>query len=124
EIHDSLGQFGTGLGRMEQLLDPARLTTMREGFQGLDSSLSTGADEVERLSGYTYPMVTFDGLQPVVDRKPFWPEGEKIAAGMRNAAKGATAAAKQLDSLAEDLPRLQESLRQSRKAAAATREVL
>jgi chromosome segregation ATPase len=124
EIHDSLSQFGAGLERMERLLEPRRVTAMREGFQGLESSLTTGADEVERLSGYTYPLVSFDGLRPVIDRKPFWPEGEKIAAGMRKAARGAVAAGKELDSLAEDLPRLQESLRQSRKAAAATREAL
>jgi hypothetical protein len=124
EVHDSLGKFGEGLERMGTLARGEQLAAMREGFKGLETSLSAGAEEVQRLAGYTYPMVTFNGLRPVVDQKQFWPEGEKIADGLRKASKGVTAAAKEMDGLMNDLPRLRESLEQSRKIALATRDAL
>src|SRR5205085_5352732 len=93
-------------------------------FEGLETSLTTGAEQVERLTGYTYPSVSFEGVRPVVEQKPFWPEGEKIAAGMRQAAKGVRAAGKELEELGNDLPRLRSSLAQSRRVAEATRSAL
>jgi chromosome segregation ATPase len=124
EIHDGLARFSDGLERMDRILKLQQLGAMREGFKGLESSLTTGAEQVERLAGYTYPVVSFDGLRPVVDQKQFWPEGDRIAEGMRKAAKGVAAAAKEADGLAADLPKLREALGQSRRVAAATREAL
>jgi len=124
EIHDSLGRFGDGLERMNGLLKAQRLDTMRDGFRGLDDALTSGADQVERLAGYTYPVVEFNGLKPEVAQKQFWPEGEKIATGMRKAAAGATAAGKEMDSLTKELPQLRNSLDESRKVVLKTREAL
>jgi DNA repair exonuclease SbcCD ATPase subunit len=124
EIHDSLSKFDQGLERMTDLLKVERIQTMREGFKGLEQSLNTGAEQVERLSGYTYPVVTFHGFKPGVEQRGFWPEGDKIADGMRKAAKGTTAATEELDLLVKDLPKLRQSLEESRKAAGATRAAL
>jgi hypothetical protein len=124
DIHDSLGKFDQGLERMNQMLKAERIATMRDGFKGLEESLNTGAEQVERLSGYSYPVVTINGLKPSVEQRAFWPEGDKIATGMRRAAKGATAAAEEMDLLSRDLPKLQQSLEESRKAAGSTRAAL
>jgi hypothetical protein len=124
EIHDSLAKFDQGLERMKVLLKVQRIDTMRDGFKGLEQSLNTGAEQVERLAGYTYPVVTFNGLKPSVEQRAFWPEGDRIADGMRKAAKGATAATEELELLAKDLPKLQQSLDESRKAAGTTRDAL
>ncbi|HTU91597.1 MAG TPA: hypothetical protein VMF69_16055 [Gemmataceae bacterium] len=124
DIHDSLGNFDRGLERMQQLLRTERIDTMREGFTGLEQSLNTGAEQVQRLSNYTYPVVRFNGLRPSVEQQAFWPEGGDIADGMRKAAKGAAAANEELRSLSKDLPTLRQALQESRKAAAATRETL
>jgi DNA repair exonuclease SbcCD ATPase subunit len=124
DIHDSLVQFDQGLERMNHLLKLERVDTMRDGFKGLEESLKTGAEQVERLAGYSYPVVTFNGLRPMVEQRPFWPEGDKIAEGMRKAAKGATAASEELTLLSKDLPKLRQSLEESRKAAGTTREAL
>jgi chromosome segregation ATPase len=124
DIHDSLNKFDQGLERMHQLLQVERIDTMREGFQGLEQSLNTGAEQVERLAGYSYPVVTFNRLRPSVEQRAFWPEGDKIAEGMRKAAKGAVAANEQLQQLSRDLPTLRQSLEESRKAAGTTRTAL
>jgi chromosome segregation ATPase len=124
EVYDSLARFDEGLDRMDAMLKLQRADAMKEGFKGLEDSLSTGAEQVERLSGYTYPYVRFEGLRPVVDQKQFWPEGGRIAEGMRKAAKGASAAGEELEQLTRDLPKLRQSLAESRKVAAATRETL
>ena len=124
EIHDGLGRFGEGLDQMQDLLKAERLTSMREGFKGLDTSLVTGAEQVERLSGYHYPVVTMRGLKPEVEQRKFWPEGDKIADGMRKAADGAKAADAEMAALEADLPKLREALDDSRKMAARTRDAL
>jgi ABC-type transporter Mla subunit MlaD len=124
DIHDSLRNFDQGLERMQQLLTVERIDTMREGFKGLEQSLDTGAEQVERLSSYTYPLVHFNGWKPSVEQRPFWPEGDRIADGMRKASKGAAAATTELQLLSKDLPKLQQALEESRKAAGSTREAL
>lgn len=123
-IHDGLRNFDRGLERMEQLLRVERVDTMREGFKGLEQSLTTGAEQVQRLSNYTYPVVRFSGWTPSIEQRAFWPEGGVIADGMRKAAKGAAAANEELQSLTKDLPALRQALQESRKAAVATRETL
>ncbi len=124
DIYDSLGRFDGGLERLDAMLRLQRVDAMREGFKGLEDSLTTGAEQVERLSGYTYPAVRFEGLRPIVEAKQFWPEGERIAEGMRKAAKGATAAGAELEQVTKDLPKLRESLAESRNVATATRQAL
>jgi chromosome segregation ATPase len=124
QVHDSLGRFRDGLDRLEGLLKLQRADAMRDGFKGLEESLSTGAGQVERLAGYTYPAVRFEGLRPVVEQRQFWPEGDKIAEGMRKAAKGATAAGEELEQLTRDLPRLRDALAESRRVVTTTRDAL
>src|SRR5258708_242143 len=55
EVHDSLGRFNEGLEKMLKLLELKRLDAIKEGFSGLETSLSTTAGGVERPSGHTYP---------------------------------------------------------------------
>ncbi len=124
EIHASLGRFEEGLAQMQQTLKMPGLPAMREGFQGLEEALGTGADRVDKLAGYSYPVVRFEGLRPVVDTKPFWPEGGTIAEGMRKAAKGSTAAGQELEKLSKDLPKIRTAVDESRTVIAKTREGL
>ena len=49
EMNKSLAKFSDSLERMSGSMKPDNLDTMREGFAGLETSLATGADEVERL---------------------------------------------------------------------------
>ena len=124
EIHDGMVSFSKGLDQMSASLNVQRLDTIREGFKGLETALTTGAEQVERLARYSYPVVTFQGLKPHVEQRPFWPEGSTIAEGMRQAAAGVKEAARETDRLAADLPRLRASLDASRKVADKTREAL
>jgi uncharacterized phage infection (PIP) family protein YhgE len=124
EIQDGLARFSDGLDRMNTALKLQKFETMREGVQGLEDALDTGAGQVDRLSGYSYPVVSFSGIKPVVTMKPFWPEGGKIADGLRKAAEGVRGAGKEMDDLATQLPKLRESLEESRKVADRSREAL
>jgi uncharacterized phage infection (PIP) family protein YhgE len=124
EIHDGLARFSEGLARMNGAVKMEHLTAMKEGFQGLESSLTTGAEQVEELSSYTYPVVTFNGLRPEIEQRKFWPKGDDIAQGMRKAAAGVKGAGKELDRLATELPRLRETLDESRRVAEKTRETM
>jgi uncharacterized phage infection (PIP) family protein YhgE len=113
EVYKSFGRFRTGLDRMGATLQLQHLEAMRDGFQGLEDSLTTGSEQVDRLAGYTYPVVTFRGVRPEISHRPFWPEGDRIAEGMRKAAAGAEAAGKQMDTMAEELPKIRASLLES-----------
>jgi methyl-accepting chemotaxis protein len=124
EIRDGLARFSDGLDKMSGAMKLQKFGTMREGVKGLESALTTGAEQVERLSGYTYPVVSFSGLRPMVNQRPFWPEGEKIAEGMRKAAEGVNVAGKEMDGLATELPKMREALDESRKVADRSREAL
>jgi ABC-type transporter Mla subunit MlaD len=124
EVHTSLGKFREGIDRMNAGLKLQRIDTVRDGFQGLETSLSTGAEQVERLSRYSYPAMTVNGLKVNVTQRQFWPEGDKIAEGMRKAANGVTAAQKEVDDWAADVPRLRESLAESGKMIDRLREAL
>jgi uncharacterized phage infection (PIP) family protein YhgE len=124
EIHDGLARFSDGLDRMGSALKLQKFDTMRDGVKGLESALSRGADQVDHLAGYSYPVITIVGIKPVVNQKPFWPEGGKIAGDLRKAAEGVSAAGKEMDGLAAELPRLRESLEESRKVADRSREAL
>ena len=76
---ESLKRFEDGLGQMAKLAKLESFETMREGFKGLETSLESGAEQVERLSKYTYPKVEIKGLRLEVEEKDFWPDGKKIA---------------------------------------------
>jgi hypothetical protein len=112
------------LDQLKDALRLERLGTMREGFQGMQSSLDLGAEQVERLSRYTYPVVTFHGVVPDISQRQFWPEGEAIAKGLRKAAEGVKAADKEMEGLGRDVPRLRSSLEDSRKIVEQTRAAL
>jgi uncharacterized phage infection (PIP) family protein YhgE len=124
EIHDSLASFGEGIDKVSLVISPERLKTMREGFKGLENSLDTGAEQVERLADFTYPIVKFNGLKPEIEQKSFWPEGEDIAKGMRKGGKALREAGKEFDAQAENLPHIQRSLEASRKAVTSMRDML
>lgn len=124
EIYDGLGRFNDGLEKMKDKVGIQRLQTLQEGFKGLDAALSKGADQVERLADYRYPVVRFTGLVPEVDQRRFWPEGEEIADGLRKAAMGVRAAGKEIADLASGVPQLKESLDESRRISSKTREAL
>jgi hypothetical protein len=124
EVHTSLGRFREGLDRMDRALRLKRLEVVREGFTGLETSLSSGAGQVERLSRYSYPAITVTGVRMQVTQRPFWPEGDEIATGMRKAAAGVTAANKELEDWAADLPRFREAVAESGKIIDKLREAL
>lgn len=123
-IHDGLGSFDTGLDKLGDLVKPERITAMKEGLEGLETSLTTTADQIDKVAGLTYPVITFNGLKPNVEMKPFWPDADKVAAGLRKATKGVQAANKDLDVMSKSLPDLQKALLESRKSVAQTRESL
>lgn len=124
EVYNSLARFRGGLDKMNALLEVQRLETMREGFRGLETALTSGATQVQQLAGYRYPTLYFYAGRPVVQQRPFWPEGEEIADGMRKAAAGANAAGKQMDSMAGDLPEIRAALSESSAVVDKVREGL
>lgn len=124
DIYDSLGRFDDGLDKMIKLIELKRLGSIKEGFSGLETSLDTTAGQVEKLAGYTYPSVKVRGLRVEVEEKPFWPDGEKIAEGLRKATRGIQAAQGELDDVAKNLPAVRKSLEESRKVVAQTRSVI
>lgn len=124
EVHDGLARFDQGLEVMDKLLARQKLDTLRDGFKGMEEALASGADQVDRLAGKTLPIMRMTGLKPEVTQQPLWPEGKKIAEGMRKAASGATTASKEIDNLAGDLPQLRASLAEGRKSIQLTRDAL
>jgi hypothetical protein len=124
EVRDSLGRFSAGLAKLGTALKLQRLDAVRDGFRGMEVALKTGAEQVEKLSGFTYPVLTFDGLRPEIERRQFWPEGDKIGAGMRKAAAGVTAANQEVQGLAKALPDVREALEASRRVVEAARATL
>jgi DNA repair ATPase RecN len=124
EVYEGLGRFRDGLDKMSSTLKLRRLHTMREGFKGLETSLTSGSEQVERLASYTYPSMTLKGAKPEISQRPFWPEGGKIAEGMRKAAAGAAAAGQEIDEMAADLPKIRASLAESVATVDKVREAL
>jgi hypothetical protein len=120
----SLKRFEDGLGRMKKFARPQNLDAMDDGFKGMEKSLDTGAEQVEKVADYTIPRVTVKGLKITVEEQDFWPDGKEIAAGMRKAAKGCRAAQKELTTVKKEMPKLRESLGESEKMVRATRLAL
>jgi ABC-type transporter Mla subunit MlaD len=123
-IYDGLGSFDTGLEKLGELVKPDRIKEMKEGLSGMETSLSSTADQVDKVSALSYPVVTLNGLKPSIESRPFWPDGDKVADGLRKATKGVQAANKQLDVMSKHLPELEKSLAESRKSVKQTRETL
>jgi hypothetical protein len=124
EIYDSMERFDQGLEKMLELLELKRLDSIKEGFSGLQSSLDTTAGEVEKLSRYKYPKMKVTGLKVEMEEKPFWPNGDKIADGLRKANEGVKSAQEELENVGKDLPALRKALEESRKVVAQTRSSL
>lgn len=124
DIHDSLGRFDDGLDKMLKLIELKRLGAIKEGFAGMESSLETTAQEVERLAGYKYPHIKVRGLKVEVEERPFWQSGDKIAEGLRKATGGVRAAQKEIEGIEKEMPGVRLSLEESRKVVARTREAL
>lgn len=124
DVRDSLGRFGEGLDALKKILDEERLKKMREGFDGLEDALATAADQIEGVAKLTYPVMKFRGLTPEITQRAFWPEGDKIARGLRKAASGVTAAGTEMDGLIEALPKVQTALDESRSIIEKTRQAL
>jgi uncharacterized phage infection (PIP) family protein YhgE len=123
-IYDGLGAFDVGLDKLGDLFKAERMDAMKEGMAGLDTSLSSTAEQVDKVGGYSYPVVTFIGLKPNVEMQKFWPDADKVSEGLKKASKGAQAANKEMELMNKSLPELRKSLAESRKSVALTRESL
>ena len=123
-IYDGLGSFDTGLDKLGELFKAERMDAIKDGLAGLDTSLASTADQVEKVGGLSYPTVTFNGLKPSVELQKFWPEAEKVADGLKKASKGAQAANKELEVMNKSLPDLRKALEESRKSVGQTRDTL
>ncbi len=106
DMHDGLGKFSTGLDKLQSTLENDRFKNIQNGFEGMDEALNSGARQVEHLAGYTYPVVTFEGFKPYIEKREFWPRGAEIARGMRKAHKGVQAAHEQMGVLIKNLPEI------------------
>ncbi len=60
----------------------------------------------------------------MVEQRPFWGEGRNVASGLRQAAKGASAAGREAEALERDLPRIRAALAESRQVVDQTRNTL
>jgi hypothetical protein len=124
-LTDSLAKFEEDLERMTKLAKVENFQAMRDGFKGLDTSLTTGADQVDRMAKYTLPKVSMKGLFGIsVEEKPLWPDAKTAADGLRQAAKGCQAAGKEMEAFNKELPKLRDSIVQSRGVVTATRQAL
>jgi hypothetical protein len=124
EVHDGLARFDEGLGSLQATLDPRRLAALRQAIEGAEGVVDEAARLAERAAGYSYPVVTLDGLKPRVSSRPFWPRGAEVGADMRKVAGGVIALEKEIGALADELPRIQVAVAEGRKSIAATRTTL
>src|SRR5262249_49928693 len=97
---------------------------MKEGFEGMETALGSTADQVDKVSGLSYPVITLNGLKASVETKAFWPDADKVASGLRKATKGVQAANQELALMDKSLPDLRKAMAESRKSVAQTRESL
>ena len=124
QVHDALGRFAAGTEALRHVLELPRLPTIRNGLQGLETSLTRGAEQVESLASYTYPVLTWHGWHPMVDYRQFWPQGGEIAHGMYEAAAGVKAADHELATLGKELPKVRTALRSSQQVLERSRDTL
>jgi ABC-type transporter Mla subunit MlaD len=124
DLHEGLARFDAGLGALHATLDPRRVATLREAAEGAEGVVAEAARLADRAAGYSYPVVTFDGLTPRVGNRPFWPRGAEISVDMRKIAGGVAAMGRELDTLSTELPRIQDAVAESRRSVGATRQGL
>ena len=124
EMHDGLARFDEGLASLHATLDPRRLAAMREATEGAEGVVAEAARLAGRAAGYTYPVVTIDGLKPRVGTRPFWPGGAEVGVDMRKVAAGLAAMGREVEGLSKELPRIQAAVLESRKTIGATRKGL
>jgi DNA repair exonuclease SbcCD ATPase subunit len=99
---------------LAKVLEMPQLPAIRTGLQGLENSLTTGAQQVEGLASYTYPVVYWESWRPRVQQQAFWSAGGEIATGMTAAASGVQAADKELETLGTHLPKVRAALESSK----------
>ena len=124
ELHDGLARFDEGLGALHATLDPRRLAALRQAAEGAEGVVAEAARLAGRAAGYSYPVVTLDGLTPRVRNRPFWPGGAAVSADMRKVAGGLAAIGREVDTLARELPKVQAAVAESRRTVGATRRAL
>lgn len=124
ELHDGLTRFDAGLGALHATLDPRRLAAMRQATEGAEGVVSEAARLAGRAAGYSYPVVTIDGLTPRVKNRPFWPRGAEVSADMRKVAGGMAAMGREIETLSTELPEIQAAVAESRRTVGATRKAL
>jgi ABC-type transporter Mla subunit MlaD len=124
EVHDGLARFDEGLDSLHATLDPRRLAALRQATEGAEGVVAEAARLAERAAGYTYPVVTLDGLKPAVRNRAFWPRGAEVSADMRQVAGGVAAMGREIEALARELPKVQAAVAESRKSVGATRKAL
>jgi hypothetical protein len=123
-LHDGLARFDAGLGALDAALDPRRLAALRQATDGAEGAVAEAARLAERVAGYTYPIVTREGLTPRVRNRPFWPRGAEVSADLRKVAAGVAAMGRELETLAKELPQIQAAVAESRQTVGATRRAL
>ncbi len=124
EIHDGLARFDEGLGSLHATLDPRRLAALRRATDGAEGVAAEAARLAERAAGYSYPVVTFDGLKPRIANRPFWPGGAEVGADMRKVAGGVGAMGREVEALSGELPKVQAAVAEGRKSVGTTRKAL
>src|SRR5262249_54422148 len=105
-------------------LDPGRLAAMRQASEGAEGVVAEAARLAERTAGYSYPVVTFDGVTPKVRNRPFWPRGREVSADLRKVAEGVAAMDREIGSLSAELSKVQAAVAESRRTVGATRKAL
>jgi ABC-type transporter Mla subunit MlaD len=123
-VHDTLSQLDDGLVASEAMLNPQRISTMRQAAVSAQEVVAEAAKMADRASGYTYPAVEMDGLRPTVRPRPFWPQADQIAADLRKVAAGMGAIEGQADDIVRELPRVRASIAEGRRGISATRQTL
>lgn len=123
-VVESLTKFEEGLQRISKLAQVETFEQMRDGMKGMETTLASGADQVEKMAKLKVPQMSFSSWMPSVKEKDFWPDAKTTADGMRKAAKGCQAAVKEMEAFNKELPRFRASLEQSQKVVSGTRKAL
>ncbi len=121
-VYDGLGTFDAGLEKLDDMIKTERMEAIKDGLAGLDESLTGTAGQVEKLGALTYPVMTINGLKPMIESKAFWPDAPQVAEGLKKASSGVKATTKELDRVNKGLPDIRKALAESRKSIARSRE--
>jgi hypothetical protein len=124
EVYEALGRLDGGLQRFGTIFDRSRWEAMQDGLAGLEASLEATAGEVERIARYKYPIVRRNGIRIDLEEKPFWPNGERIADGLRRATTGTRAAREELAIASREIPAVRDAIDSSRQTIQRTRQTL